>query len=74
MEKGKDKACCARPGEAGNVEGYSFHVMAEDRKESGYLLPFSNRIVTNIDFDWKFLRGDVSGEEETHQVNQLLWV
>jgi len=34
----------------------------------------SDRVKTNIDFDWKFLKGDLSGEEETHQVdNELPW-
>ena len=35
-----------------------------------FTLPASDRIKTNIDFGWRYYRGDVSGEEETHQVNQ----
>lgn len=35
--------------------------------------PLSDRTRTNIDFDWGFFRGDINGEEETHQVNQRPW-
>ncbi|MBN1352082.1 DUF4982 domain-containing protein [candidate division KSB1 bacterium] len=42
-------------------------------KGSKYFPPASDRVKMNIDLDWKFLRGDVSGEEETHQVNELPW-
>ena len=34
-----------------------------------FVLPLSDRTRTNIDFDWGFYRGDINGEEETHQVN-----
>ena len=39
-----------------------------------FTLPASDRIKTNIDFGWRYYRGDVSGEEETHQVNQRPWI
>lgn len=35
--------------------------------------PLSDRVKTNIDFGWRFYRGDINGEEETHQVNERPW-
>lgn len=46
------------------------HLIAEEKK---FRLPPGDRIRTNIDFGWRFFRGDVNGEEETHQVNQRPW-
>ena len=43
--------------------------------ETGQLFvpPPSDRIKTNIDFDWRFINRDFPAEEETHQVNDLVW-
>lgn len=38
-----------------------------------FVPPLSDRTRTNIDFDWGFYRGDINGEEETHQVNERPW-
>ena len=38
-----------------------------------YLPPPSDRVRTNIDLGWKFLGGDLAGEEETHQVTDVVW-
>ena len=38
-----------------------------------YTTPPSDRIKTNIDFGWLFINRDFPAEEETHQVNDLVW-
>jgi beta-galactosidase len=43
--------------------------------ETGQLFvpPPNGRIKTNIDLDWRFINRDFPAEEETHQVNDLIW-
>ena len=36
-------------------------------------LPAGDRLKIKIDDGWRFYRGDVNGEEETHQVNRRPW-
>ena len=38
-----------------------------------FMHPPSDRQRINIDMGWGFFRGDINGEEETHQVNQRVW-
>ena len=46
------------------------HVNAGLRSTS---LPAGDRQKINLDADWLFYRGDINGEEETHQVNRRAW-
>ena len=43
---------------------------AADKK---FTIPPSDRQKINLDTGWRFFRGDINGEEETHQVNQRPW-
>ncbi|NOY60936.1 MAG: hypothetical protein GXO75_18660, partial [Calditrichaeota bacterium] len=38
-----------------------------------FRMPQSDRRKINMDSGWLFYRGDINGEEETHQVNQRPW-
>jgi len=38
-----------------------------------YFPPASDRSRISLDLGWRFFRGDINGEEETHQVNQRAW-
>ena len=42
-------------------------------QKAKFILPPSDRVKQNIDFDWLFIDRDFSCEEETHQVNQVPW-
>ncbi len=42
-------------------------------QDNKFIPPANYRVKQNIDFDWRFIRGDFPAEEETHQVNQLPW-
>ncbi len=42
-------------------------------KAKAFQTPQSDRRKINIDSGWLFYRGDINGEEETHQVNQRPW-
>ena len=52
------------------VMGIATFTFAKGEK---YSPPASDRVRTNLDNGWRFYRGDVNGEEETHQVNKRPW-
>ncbi len=39
-----------------------------------FTMPPNDRQRVNIDKNWGFFRGDINGEEETHQVNKRPWI
>ena len=50
-----------------------FNIENAFSKNTKFYPPPSDRVKTNIDFDWKFISRDFPCEEETHQVNELPW-